>query len=232
MRITYHSRICEAEYWKENEGNSKMKRNNAFTGLEAAIVLIAFVVVASIFSYVMLSAGFFASQKAQEVTYAGIKQVTSIMYPVGSVQGAAADDGSLNFVEFGLGIPDIGQAQDLTYLRLIFSQSTGFPISIGNTQAPTNTTVPKSGVDCWIFKTDGDWTYIQDGVPTLVPGQVGAVSSPIVRAQDNIRIRILLGHTQGPKSGQSFSLEIMPQYGPSVLISKTIPHGYHGGRVR
>nr|P17603.1 RecName: Full=24 kDa flagellin [Methanospirillum hungatei] len=32
-----------------------------FSGLEAAIVLIAFVVVAAVFSYVMLGAGFFAT---------------------------------------------------------------------------------------------------------------------------------------------------------------------------
>jgi flagellin FlaB len=210
-----------------------MKRDNAFTGLEAAIVLIAFVVVATVFSYVMISAGFYASQRAQEVTYAGIKQVTSIMYPTGSVHGVIADDGSLNFVEFGLGIPDIGQPQDLVNLHLLLSQSNSIPVSIGNTQAPINSTKPQTGVDCWIFKTDGDWTYIENGVPTLVPDQAGGVvSSSIVRSKDSIRIRILLGNTGGPKSEQSFTLEIMPQYGPSVLISKTIPQGYNGGRIR
>ena len=45
-----------------------MKRDNAFIGLEAAIVLIAFVVVAAVFSYVMLGAGFFATHKSQEVS--------------------------------------------------------------------------------------------------------------------------------------------------------------------
>ena len=39
---------------------------NAFTGLEAAIVLIAFVVVAALFSYVVLGAGFFTSQTAHQ----------------------------------------------------------------------------------------------------------------------------------------------------------------------
>ena len=37
-----------------------------FTGLEAAIVLIAFIVVAAVFSYVVLGAGFYTTQKAQE----------------------------------------------------------------------------------------------------------------------------------------------------------------------
>jgi flagellin FlaB len=44
---------------------SSFKRNDeGFTGLEAAIVLIAFVVVAAVFSYVVLGAGFFTTQKA------------------------------------------------------------------------------------------------------------------------------------------------------------------------
>jgi len=49
-------------------------RNNeeAFTGLEAAIVLIAFVVVAAVFSYVVLGAGFFTTQKSPEGVYAGV----------------------------------------------------------------------------------------------------------------------------------------------------------------
>jgi len=43
----------------------KQNTSDAFTGLEAAIVLIAFVVVAAVFSYVVLGAGFFTTQKAQ-----------------------------------------------------------------------------------------------------------------------------------------------------------------------
>jgi flagellin FlaB len=36
------------------------------TGLETAIILIAFVVVAAVFAYTVLSAGIFSSQKGQE----------------------------------------------------------------------------------------------------------------------------------------------------------------------
>ena len=43
---------------------NRYENEDAFTGLEAAIVLIAFVVVASVFSYVVLGAGFFTTQKA------------------------------------------------------------------------------------------------------------------------------------------------------------------------
>jgi len=40
----------------------------AFTGLEAAVILIAFVVVAAVFSYALLGSGFYATEKARQVT--------------------------------------------------------------------------------------------------------------------------------------------------------------------
>lgn len=55
-----------------------LRRNEkGFTGLEAAIVLIAFVVVAAVFSYVMLGAGFYTTQKSKQVVDTGVKQASS-----------------------------------------------------------------------------------------------------------------------------------------------------------
>lgn len=63
-----------------------MKKNEeAFTGLEAAIVLIAFVVVAAVFSFVVLGAGLFTTQKSHEVVYAGVGSAASNMVVKGDV---------------------------------------------------------------------------------------------------------------------------------------------------
>ena len=51
--------------------------NKGFTGLEAAIVLTAFIVVAAVFSYVVLGAGFFTTDKAKQVVHTGTEQATS-----------------------------------------------------------------------------------------------------------------------------------------------------------
>ena len=93
-----------------------MKKDNAFSGLEAAIVLIAFVVVAAVFSYVMLGAGFFATQKSQEVTYSGIKQATSNVVLDGQLVGFTEP---LQRVEFYIGIPEGGQAQKLNEITFV-----------------------------------------------------------------------------------------------------------------
>ena len=55
------------------------------TGLETAIILIAFVVVASVFAYTVLSAGIFSSQKGQEAVYTGLQHARSTIIMKGDV---------------------------------------------------------------------------------------------------------------------------------------------------
>lgn len=97
-----------------------MNKDSAFSGLEAAIVLIAFVVVAAVFSYVMLGAGFFATQKSQEVTYSGIKQTTSNVVLDGMVYG---DSSPVEHVTFNIAIPEGGQPQLLSTVKFVTSSS-------------------------------------------------------------------------------------------------------------
>jgi len=101
-----------------------MKKEAAFSGLEAAIVLIAFVVVAAVFSYVMLGAGFFATQKSQEVTYSGIKQSTSNIVLDGQLYG---DTTTITVLTFWLAIPEGGQAQNLGTrdLKFLWTKNSG-----------------------------------------------------------------------------------------------------------
>jgi flagellin FlaB len=57
------------------------------TGLETAIILIAFVVVASVFAYTTLSAGMFATGKSQEAINAGLHSVQDMLELRGSIYG-------------------------------------------------------------------------------------------------------------------------------------------------
>jgi len=93
-----------------------MDNERAFTGLEAAIVLIAFVVVAAVFSYVVLGAGFFTTQKSQETVYSATKQATSSFEVIGSVYGMANQTNApyLSHVKFTIGNTAGGTAVDMT----------------------------------------------------------------------------------------------------------------------
>lgn len=91
------------------------RNEKGFTGLEAAIVLIAFVTVAAVFSYILLGAGFFATQKSQEVVHTGVKQATSSMELVGSVVATGNTSGNnIKNVTFTLQLAAGGQPIDLS----------------------------------------------------------------------------------------------------------------------
>jgi len=63
----------------------KLRRRRGIVGIEAAIVLIAFVVIAAAFSYVVINMGFFATQKTKEVINEGIEESTGSMQLDGTV---------------------------------------------------------------------------------------------------------------------------------------------------
>jgi len=70
------------------------KDNRGITGLETAIILIAFVVVAAVFAYTALSAGLFSTQKSQEAIYAGLEEAQSTMELKGGIIATANQTGS------------------------------------------------------------------------------------------------------------------------------------------
>ena len=67
----------------QNFGTPRSEKG--ITGLETAIILIAFVVVASVFAFTVLSTGIFASERSKETVFAGLEEAKSSIEPRGSV---------------------------------------------------------------------------------------------------------------------------------------------------
>jgi len=63
----------------------KAREERGITGLETAIVLIAFVVVAAVFAFVVLSTGLFSSERSKETVYAGLSKTRGSMEITGGV---------------------------------------------------------------------------------------------------------------------------------------------------
>lgn len=129
---------------KEGKIMHSSKRNDeGFTGLEAAIVLIAFVVVAAVFSYVVLGAGFFTTQKAQETVYKGVEQSTANIQMIGIVYGLSSNPASgVDEIRFSIGLAPGAPSIDLTKMKIVFSTPSTTPIimSQNNTVIASNTT--------------------------------------------------------------------------------------------
>ena len=94
--------------WKDEKG---------ITGLETAIILIAFVVVAAVFAYTVLSAGLFATQKSQEAVYSGLKEAQGsleIRSGVIAEANATGDNGTVKQVSFVISNALGGEPMDFT----------------------------------------------------------------------------------------------------------------------
>ena len=101
--------------------------DNAFTGLEAAIVLIAFVVVAAVFSYVLLGAGFYTTQTAQETVHSGVVQASSSLEIVGDIMAIAdgANPQRVSYLNTSVALTAGGTSMDLTQMVISCSDNNG-----------------------------------------------------------------------------------------------------------
>ena len=65
--------------------NRAAREEEGITGLETAIILIAFVVVATVFAFVVLSTGLFSSERGKEAVYAGLQKTEGSLELRGSI---------------------------------------------------------------------------------------------------------------------------------------------------
>jgi flagellin FlaB len=86
--------------------------DRGITGLETAIVLIAFVVVAAVFSFVVLSTGLFSSERGKETVYAGLAKTRGSMELTGSVI-ATSNGTQITDLTVGLTLAAGGEAVNL-----------------------------------------------------------------------------------------------------------------------
>jgi flagellin FlaB len=61
------------------------REERGITGLETAIILIAFVVVATIFAFVVLTTGIFSAERGKETVYAGLSKARGTMEVRGGI---------------------------------------------------------------------------------------------------------------------------------------------------
>jgi flagellin FlaB len=78
--------------WRDERG---------ITGLETAIILIAFVVVATVFAFVVLTTGIFSAERGKETVYAGLHKARGTMEVRGGVVVRATPP-NVDLIEFAV----------------------------------------------------------------------------------------------------------------------------------
>jgi flagellin-like protein len=103
-------------------------RQKGITGLETSIILIAFVVVAAVLAYTVMSAGLFTTQKSQESVYSGLQKVQGAVGLRGGVIGCKDNlnlggTGSLGRLKITLAVVSQDGQMDLTPAYTLDAQS-------------------------------------------------------------------------------------------------------------
>ena len=79
--------------WGEEKQKMKLNYRRGMTGLETAIILVAFVITAAAFAFVVLNMGFLTAEKAQSVISSGMSEASSALLIDSGVVGQFANTG-------------------------------------------------------------------------------------------------------------------------------------------
>ncbi len=173
------------------------KDERGITGLETAIILIAFVIVASVFAFVVLSTGLFSAERGKETVFAGLQKAQANLELHGSVvvtaSGSPLEPDNITF--------DLALAAG------------GTPINL-DPEATTNTVV-MNYIDQDAREADVTYTvtWIRgDGDSLLEQGELAEISIALPTPD---------GNNLGPN--EMFTIEVIAPSGGTMLIARTMP---------
>jgi len=190
-----------------------LKSKKGIVGIEAAIVLIAFVVIAAALSYVVINMGFFATQKTKETIGSGMEEATCALQLDGSV-----------IAKTGTG------ATNISYLILPVK------LSVGKTQVDlgTNTVVVSiylpgaTLLDIYNgTSTATDW----DGLIADVTGEEAKFAifngdgDTVLESTEKAFLAIHLGSGHELQEYETMKIEIKTGTGAALTVVRTAPGG-------
>ena len=220
------------------------QRQQGITGLETAIILIAFVVVASVFAFTVISTGIFSSERSKETVHAGLKEASSTLEPRGTVKvfkGDLSDGTDAIFkITVVVGSAVAGEPIDLTPPYSADGASTDPDVS-----ASAQYKLVVAYTDDNQHLPDVPWTVnwvgFSDGDSILDPGEQAELTVWLVDRVHGTAIgsdgSIALMNGAGDGGGAGgiaatstvlgvnarFSVEVRPPTGAVMIIQRTTP---------
>jgi flagellin FlaB len=196
-----------------------VREERGITGLETAIVLIAFVVVAAVFAFTVLTTGLFTSEKAKETAMAGVAATSSTLTVKGSVTaiGGPVGAGCCNRIDHIrvkiTGATDVNDVPfDPTQVLVTYQDDANVALMTFNGGDPSTT---GGATACRGTGTATNWCLIvrNNGsvANTLEPGEVAEM----------YLFTSLLNTTLTTNS--QFRIEVIPQEGAAIALQRRTP---------
>jgi flagellin FlaB len=204
------------------------RKQDGITGLETAIILIAFVVVASVFAYTVLSAGLFSTQKSQEAVYAGLSETQSTLTLVGGVTAYQGDSNltasdTVGKVSFIVALSsNNGQVVDLSPT----ATTDGTDLTSGLTTNPTQITFTNSDVTIPNAAWTLSWIGQNNENNILEKNEKAVITVYLHDYQDSAwadGANPPFLAANGVDVYDTFTLEVKPREGAVLNITRTMP---------
>jgi flagellin FlaB len=180
-----------------------LRDERGITGLETAIILIAFVVVATVFAFVVLTTGIFSAERGKETVFAGLQKARGTMEVRG---GIVVADNDVAIVQTGI--------TDGTVQFTVANTAGGDPIPLD--PAATNNRTVIAYRDAAVVDDDVEYTVnwiVDDADSLLEPGELAV-------------IEIAVADIDGPPDfapNSRFTLEIQTPVGAVLDITRSMP---------
>jgi len=184
-------------------------------GIEAAIVLIAFVIVAAALAFVVINMGMYTTQKSKEVMQQGLNEATTALEVDGSVLGYGDNTNGITYIYIPLKVSPGQLAVDFSNdkIDIVINLPDGAYSKINDNENPTppSTTpvnltqlqpTPGTTPVAEIYIIQGDSDYV------LEPGE---------------KFLVVIGLPAGLTQYEKFTVEIRPLQGAPLIIERTIP---------
>ena len=196
------------------------KRRRGIVGIEAAIVMIAFVIVAAALAFVVLNMGFFTTQRTKQAISSGLSEATTAIEVEGTVIGHRnGTSSSLDWIAIPIKLSSGQQSIDLDDSRVAISYISDQKVYSNIYAGPTTnqTYQEPSTVAGNLMATDRPnatifWTVSNENPPNTVldPGEHAVL---VVKFNnDNM-----------PSSYDTITVEIVLPSGASMTVSRQVP---------
>jgi flagellin FlaB len=192
-----------------------LKQNRGIVGIEAAIVLIAFVVIAASLAYVVINMGFYSSQKAKSTIDRGIQEATSALTLDGFITGYTDANSKLQYfaipLKLAVGQDQVDMAENTTLVAVLgttFSLTDIYSSAASSTETNLTKlmteTTPGPNATCYIFNDDSD---------------------TVIEQNEKAYFVINLGTDYPLVSYNKVKIEVRASRGAALLIQREIPGG-------
>jgi len=182
------------------------REQRGMTGLETAIILIAFVTVAALFGYAVLSAGLFSAERGKETIYASLQQAKANMEISGSVIVESSDvTDNATIIHFTLRNAITGTPIDMT---------PNFGATEGDNKCVISLTT--AGGYCNNIKWDISRMGAADSDDLLEAGEQFGIT---------IDLADLGFDDPGIGVNEWFNIQVKPTQGSTMSIQRTLPAG-------